>query len=46
MKLEEISARCGFRDSPYFCHVFKRITKAAPAEYRTRMLQQTKTLAA
>lgn len=43
LKLEDIGARCGFRDAPYFCRVFKRITKATPAEYRARMLQQAKT---
>jgi AraC-like DNA-binding protein len=43
LKLEDISARCGFRDAPYFCRVFKRITRTTPAEYRTRMLQQANT---
>lgn len=41
LKLEDIAARCGFRDAPYFCRVFKHLTKATPAEYRARMLQQT-----
>ena len=36
LKLEEIAARCGFRDAPYFCRVFKRLTKTTPAEYRAR----------
>jgi AraC-like DNA-binding protein len=39
LKLEDIAARCGFRDAPYFCRVFKRISKVTPAEYRARMLQ-------
>jgi len=39
--LEDVAARCGFRDGPYFCRVFKRITKATPAEYRTKVLQQS-----
>ncbi len=40
LKLEDVGVRCGFRDAPYFCRVFKRLTKATPAEYRLRMLQQ------
>lgn len=39
--LEDVAARCGFRDGPYFCRVFKRITKTTPAEYRTKVLQQS-----
>ena len=35
LKLEDVGARCGFRDAPYFCRVFKRLTKITPAEYRT-----------
>ncbi len=35
LKLDDIAARCGFRDTPYFCRVFKRISKVTPAEYRT-----------
>lgn len=34
LKLDDVSTRCGFRDTPYFCRVFKRITKITPAEYR------------
>jgi YesN/AraC family two-component response regulator len=34
LKLDDIAARCGYRDTPYFCRVFKRIVKATPAEYR------------
>jgi AraC-like DNA-binding protein len=36
LKLEEIAARCGYYDAPYFCHVFKRLTKMTPAEYRLK----------
>jgi len=39
--LEDVAARCGFRDGPYFCRVFKRITKTTPAEYRNKVLQQS-----
>jgi AraC-like DNA-binding protein len=34
LKLDDIAVRCGYRDTPYFCRVFKRLTKATPAEYR------------
>lgn len=40
LKLDDVAARCGFRDGPYFCRVFKRLTKSTPAGYRTRMLQE------
>lgn len=39
LKLEDIAARCGFRDAPYFCRVFKRLAKITPAEYRARTVQ-------
>lgn len=39
LKLEDVAIRSGFRDAPYFCRVFKRLTKTTPVEYRTRMLQ-------
>jgi AraC-like DNA-binding protein len=34
LKLDDIAVRCGYRDTPYFCRVFKGMTKATPAEYR------------
>jgi AraC-like DNA-binding protein len=34
LKLDDIAVRCGYRDTPYFCRVFKGVTKATPAEYR------------
>lgn len=34
LKLDEIAVRCGYRDTPYFCRVFKQLTKVTPAEYR------------
>jgi YesN/AraC family two-component response regulator len=37
LKLDEIAARCGYHDTPYFCHVFKRLSKATPAEYRVKV---------
>jgi AraC-like DNA-binding protein len=36
LKLEDIAARCGYGNAPYFCLVFKRTTKSTPAEYRAR----------
>lgn len=36
LKLDEIAVRCGYRDTPYFCHVFKRLVKATPVEYRVK----------
>lgn len=41
LKLEDIAVRCGFRDAPYFCRVFKRLTKTTPVEYRDRMLEHS-----
>lgn len=34
LKLNDIAARCGYRDTAYFCRVFKRLAKVTPAEYR------------
>jgi AraC-like DNA-binding protein len=36
LKLDDISARCGYHDTPYFCHVFKNITRCTPMEYRLK----------
>ena len=36
LKLDEIAARCGYHDTPYFCHVFKKLTRTTPAEYRQK----------
>lgn len=33
-KLDDVAIRCGYRDTPYFCRVFKQIAKVTPAEYR------------
>ena len=37
LKLDDIAARCGYHDTPYFCHVFKKITKATPMQYRLKI---------
>ncbi|HWD18404.1 MAG TPA: helix-turn-helix transcriptional regulator [Verrucomicrobiae bacterium] len=34
LKLDDIAARCGYHHTPYFCHVFKSLTKSTPMEYR------------
>lgn len=36
LKLDDLAARCGYSNAPYFCLVFKRTTKLTPAEYRAR----------
>ncbi len=36
LKIDDIAARCGYHDTPYFCHVFKHFTKCTPAEYRLK----------
>jgi AraC-like DNA-binding protein len=38
-KLDDIAARCGYHDTPYFCHVFKRLTNCTPVEYRLKKRQ-------
>ncbi len=42
LKLDDIAVRCGFRDTPYFCRIFKRLTKMTPAEYRAARTVRTK----
>lgn len=34
LKLDDIAARCGYRDTAYFCRVFKRLAKMTAADYR------------
>lgn len=34
LKLDDIAARCGYHDTPYFWHVFKKMTKTTPMAYR------------
>jgi AraC-like DNA-binding protein len=36
LKLDDIAARCGYHDTPYFWHVFKKMTKTTPMAYRLR----------
>ena len=33
LKLDEVAARCGYRDTAYFCRVFKRATGLSPHQY-------------
>ncbi|HEX7652312.1 MAG TPA: AraC family transcriptional regulator [Verrucomicrobiae bacterium] len=42
LKLDDIATRCGYHDTPYFCHVFKRLTKSTPQEFRLRERQAQK----
>ncbi len=37
-KLEEIARRCGFKDTNYFCRVFKSKTGKTPSQYRLSAL--------
>jgi AraC-like DNA-binding protein len=39
LNVDNIAAHCGYNDTPYFCHVFKHLTKCTPKEYRLRVLQ-------
>lgn len=34
LKLEDVSARCGFSDASYFCRVFRQLVHTSPAKYR------------
>jgi AraC-like DNA-binding protein len=36
MTLKEIAAKCGYRDTAYFCRVFKKMSKATPTQYRSQ----------
>lgn len=36
LKINEISERCGFTDTNYFCKVFREINDCTPLEYRRR----------
>ena len=38
MKVKEVAHRCGFKDSNYFCRVFRAQTERSPSEYRTQYL--------
>ena len=36
LKLDDIATRCGYHDTPYFWHVFRRLAKCTPIEYRLK----------
>jgi len=40
LKIKDISARCGFRDSNYFCRLFRKHTERPPSEYRRQYHSQ------
>jgi AraC-like DNA-binding protein len=42
LKLDDVAALCGFRDTPYFCRIFKKLAKMTPAEYRAARTVRTK----
>ncbi len=38
MKVKEVAHRCGFKDSNYFCRIFRNQTARSPSEYRAQYL--------
>jgi AraC-like DNA-binding protein len=46
LKLDDIAARCGYHDTPYFWHVFKKMTKTTPMAYRLKHRRSGPTLKA
>lgn len=38
MKVKDVAHRCGFKDSNYFCRVFRAQTERSPSEYRAQYL--------
>ncbi|MDR3460538.1 MAG: AraC family transcriptional regulator [Verrucomicrobiae bacterium] len=44
LKLDDIAARCGYHDTPYFCHVFKKMTKATPMQFRLKIRRTSQAL--
>jgi AraC-like DNA-binding protein len=36
LKLDDVAARCGYRDTAYFCRVFKRLARMTAADYRAQ----------
>ncbi|UPQ86894.1 helix-turn-helix domain-containing protein [Vibrio sinaloensis] len=43
MKVKEVAHRCGFKDSNYFCRVFRNQTARSPSEYRAQYLSTSPT---
>ncbi|USD67230.1 AraC family transcriptional regulator [Vibrio sp. SCSIO 43136] len=41
MKVKEVAHRCGFKDSNYFCRVFRNQTARSPSEYRAQYLSSS-----
>ena len=44
LKLDDIAARCGYHDTPYFWHVFKKMTKATPMQFRLKIRRSSQAL--
>lgn len=38
MTLKEIAGKCGYKDTAYFCRVFKKLSGATPTRYRNKHL--------
>ena len=36
LKLADVAARCGYRDTAYFCRVFRKLAKLTPTQYRAQ----------
>jgi AraC-like DNA-binding protein len=36
MPLKEIAANCGYKDTAYFCRIFKKMSKVTPTQYRAK----------
>jgi AraC-like DNA-binding protein len=36
LKLDDIAARCGYRDTGYFCRVFKKVARTTPSAFRAQ----------
>lgn len=40
LKINEVSEKCGFTDTNYFCKVFRDINDCTPLEYRRKIKEQ------
>jgi AraC-like DNA-binding protein len=44
LKVDNLARSCGFRDTTYFCRVFRQKTNLTPSRYRTRAQQESRTV--
>ncbi len=42
LTVKEIAAQCGYRDTAYFCRIFKTVCKVTPSQFRTREVARAK----